>query len=168
MDFPVSQSLSNAHRALWLTCGKSGVLTDKVLHILRGLPNFRAPEFLGTLKMLPYLPKSILMVRRKSFVSLDFFAKGLAGASSEPFRRFLVIVVYKHGNMYNVCDLSMFLRNFFLCWARWTFCSVVCVGSLIGIWWMCCSYARIQTWLHVRLDFCIQNAASGSWAEISK
>lgn len=48
-------------------------------------------------------------------MSLDFFAKGLAGASSEPFRRFLVIVVYKHGNMYNVCDLSMFLRNFFLC-----------------------------------------------------
>lgn len=31
-------------------------------------------------------------------MSLDFFAKGLAGASSEPFRRFPIRVLYKHSN----------------------------------------------------------------------
>lgn len=128
----------------------------------------RDPEALVTLKMLQYLPKSLLavyaLVSRKSFLSSDFFTKGLAGASSKPFGRFPVIVIYKHSNNSTMSViLGYFSGTFFFYWARWTFCSVECAGSLIGAWWICCGYGRMQTWLHIRPD-----AASGSWAKICK
>ena len=52
--------------------------------------------------MLQHLPRAILtvytVVGRKSAGSLDFCAKGLAGASSEPCRRFPVVAVCKHSS----------------------------------------------------------------------
>lgn len=77
-------------------------------------------------------------------MSLNFFAKGLAGTSSDAFRRFTVIVVYKHSNNSTTSViLGSFSGIFFFVEARWMFCSVACAGSLIGMWWICRGYGRV-------------------------
>lgn len=83
-------------------------------------------------------PRWVLaLVRRKSLMRLAFFAKGLAGASSEPFRGFPVRVVCKPSNNSTRSVILGCFSVFFLHPKRWRLCSLVCAGSLIGMGCKC-------------------------------